>query len=70
MKGIATNEQALHKTADVHAPVQPPEIKFITVGKQQGSREGDGSALQGTLYIKGACIYAKAVTNELYLMPV
>ncbi len=60
----------LNALSSQYQQLQPPEIKFITVGKQQGSREGDGSALQGTLYIKGACIYAKAVTNELYLMPV
>lgn len=32
------------------------------------SLEGDSSALQGTLVIKGACIYVKAATSELYLI--
>ena len=32
------------------------------------SREGDSAALKGKLYIKGPCIYAKAATNELYLI--
>ena len=32
------------------------------------SREGDSAALQGKLYIKGPCIYAKAATNGLYLI--
>ena len=32
------------------------------------SRDGDRAALKGKLYIKGPCIYAKAATNELYLI--
>jgi hypothetical protein len=32
------------------------------------SKTGDSAALLGTLEIKDGCIYAKAVTNELYLI--
>lgn len=45
-----------------------PRVVYPRLATLPASREGDSAALQGKLYIKGPCIYAKAATNELYLI--
>jgi hypothetical protein len=45
-----------------------PRIVYPRLATLPASREGDSAALQGTLSIKGSCIYAKASTNGLHLI--
>lgn len=51
-----------------NAKSQQDRMIYPRLATLPASREGDSSALQGTLYIKGSCIYAKAATSELYLI--
>lgn len=60
---------------DTAKPVESPnpysqqaKAVYPRLATLPASREGDSAALQGILYIKGSCIYAKAATNALYLI--
>lgn len=57
-------KQLEHDSIDstYNKPVHP---KLATL---PSSKTGDSAALLGTLEIKDGCIYARAVTNELYLI--
>lgn len=45
-----------------------PRVVYPRLATLPASREGDSAALKGKLYIKGPCIYAKAVRDKLYLI--
>jgi hypothetical protein len=59
-----TEKYVEHDSIDstYNKPVHP---KLATL---PSSKTGDSAALLGTLEIKDGCIYAKAVTNELFLI--
>lgn len=70
----ACSPQPPHQN-DTDQPIEKPDNSsdqaravYPRLATLPASQAGDSAALQGSLYIKGPCIYAKAATNELYLI--